>query len=106
MGGNSEEALGAAEEGQMCLVARMAALTEDAQDAVKGGSEEGKLAVLHGRVMEAGSSARAFCEQLHRLREGTRGAVGGEKALPLVVLMEFDSRLALGDVSLASFVHD
>lgn len=109
MTGAVPQGLQAAEEAQMCLVARMAALSEDARcGAANATSERLSASELHGRVAAAGGAARALCEQVQRLRKSQLGehaaGSGGDKALPLVVLMEFESRVAMGDNTLNVFL--
>lgn len=94
-----------AEDAQMCLMAQSAALLEDArgQDASAAGRSEGNPYIS---VIQATVRARMATDQLMCLRRKQWSAQAPpDKALPLLVLMELEARLAC-DTGLITFLRD
>lgn len=89
-----------AEESQMCLVALTAAHLEVA----RGGTGTDSAA-LYTRVVESAARAHAAGEEVRKHRPEGSPAGEPDKALPLLVLMEFEARARISGHGLSEFVQ-
>lgn len=100
--------LRAAEEGQMCLVARAAALLEELREVQRDPNAfpgPSRTELCFG-VVQAAARARAACGVVAQLRPPSNapGGASADKALPLLALIEFEARCAAGDGALGVFL--
>jgi len=99
----------AAEERQLCLIAQTAALLEQARRAHANRSGVDTAATaenddFYARAADAAREARIACERLRSARQSIVDGADADRALPLVVLMEFEAKAAANDPTLAAFV--
>merc|ERR1712179_280940 len=98
----------------MCLLVYTAALLEDGRQMSRADASS----AMNGPVAQATVRARAASREVTRLRldriaqdSGTRGvdvnvAASKDKALPLLLLMEFEARAMAGDPSLGAYLQE
>ncbi|CAE8625739.1 unnamed protein product [Polarella glacialis] len=92
------------EEAQMCLAVQMASYLEEARQARK--ASDARAPGLFAKAARVAPAARALSEELAALRRSAGQQPGPDRAVPLLILMEFEARALCGDEHVGQFVAE